>query len=91
MEPELTVLVFRWRGWSAADYDAWSERLIGTGAAFVMATRVGGEPAARIVIVNPRTTLADVEMVLDAMAGEVRPAHSAAAVAVPVSTAKARD
>jgi L-2,4-diaminobutyrate decarboxylase len=68
VEPELTVLVFRRRGWSVADYDAWSERLIGSGTAFVMATRVGGEPAARIVIVNPRTTLADIEMVLDAMA-----------------------
>lgn len=69
LEPELTVLVFRRRGWSAAAYDAWSERLFGSGAAFVMATRVGGEPAARIVIVNPRTTLADIETVLDAMAG----------------------
>lgn len=67
LEPELTVLVFRRRGWSAAEYDAWSERLIESGTAFVMATRVGGEPAARLVLVNPRTTLADIEPVLDAM------------------------
>ncbi len=68
LDPELTVLVFRRRGWSSADYTAWSARLIAEGAAFVMPTRVGGEPAARIVIVNPRTTLTDIEKVLDSMA-----------------------
>ena len=67
VEPELAVLVFRRRGWSSADYDAWSVRLIGSQTAFVMPTRVGGEPAARIVILNPRTTLADIAVVLDAM------------------------
>jgi glutamate/tyrosine decarboxylase-like PLP-dependent enzyme len=67
MEPELTVLVFRRRGWCAADYDAWSSRLIASGAAFVMPTGVDGEAAARLVILNPRTTLDDVTMVLDAM------------------------
>ena len=67
LEPELSVLVFRRLGWSAADYDQWSARLFATGTAFVMPTRVQGEPAARIVILNPRTTLADIAMVLDAM------------------------
>ena len=67
VEPELSVLVFRRRGWSGADYDAWSARLFASGAAFVMSTRVEGEPAARIVILNPRTTLADIATVLDTM------------------------
>jgi L-2,4-diaminobutyrate decarboxylase len=67
MEPELTVLVFRRHGWSSAEYDAWSARLLTSGAAFVMPTRVYGEPAARLVILNPRTTLADIELVLDSM------------------------
>jgi glutamate/tyrosine decarboxylase-like PLP-dependent enzyme len=67
VEPELTVLVFRRRGWSGADYAAWSARLIENGAAFVMPTHVGGEPTARIVILNPRTTMADIAVVLDAM------------------------
>ncbi len=67
IEPELSVLVFRRHGWTAADYDGWSARLFATGTAFVMPTRVRGEPAARIVILNPRTTVADVAMVLDAM------------------------
>jgi L-2,4-diaminobutyrate decarboxylase len=68
IEPELTVLVFRRHDWSAADYDAWSARLIGSGTAFVVPTRFQGEPAARIVILSPRTTMADVAMVLDSMA-----------------------
>src|SRR5215218_741902 len=67
VEPELTVLVFRRHGWTGADYDAWSARLIGSGTAFVMPTRVAGQLAARIAILNPRTTVADVAMVLDAM------------------------
>jgi L-2,4-diaminobutyrate decarboxylase len=68
IEPELTILVFRRHGWTVADYDGWSARLFATGTAFVMPTRVRGEPAARIVILNPRTTVADVTLVLDAMA-----------------------
>jgi glutamate/tyrosine decarboxylase-like PLP-dependent enzyme len=68
MEPDLTVLVFRRRGWSAGDYHAWSQWLLAEGTAFVMPTRARGEPAARICIVNPATTVADVEYVLDMMA-----------------------
>jgi L-2,4-diaminobutyrate decarboxylase len=68
LEPELTVIVFRRRGWKQADYDAWSARLVGSGTAFVVPTRFQGEPAARIVILNPRTTSADIDMVLDSMA-----------------------
>jgi glutamate/tyrosine decarboxylase-like PLP-dependent enzyme len=67
VKPELTVLVFRRRGWSSADYDRWSDRLIASGTAFVMPTRFDGEAAARLVLLNPRTTLADIAPVLDAM------------------------
>ena len=67
VEPELSVLVFRREGWSAADYDDWAARLFADGTAFVMPTRVRGDPAARIVILNPRTTVADVLMVLETM------------------------
>ncbi len=66
-EPDLTALVFRRRGWSATEYDDWAARLLASGTAFVMPTSVRGEPAARIVVLNPRTTVADIEMVLDAM------------------------
>jgi glutamate/tyrosine decarboxylase-like PLP-dependent enzyme len=65
-EPELTVLAFRRRGWAAADYGRWAETLRSSGTAFVLPTTVGGETVARLAIVNPRTTLDDVRVVLDA-------------------------
>jgi L-2,4-diaminobutyrate decarboxylase len=66
-EPELTVVVFRRRGWAAADYDRWATALRAARTAFVLPTAVAGESAARIAIVNPLTTLADVRQVLDPM------------------------
>ncbi|MGZ8647516.1 MAG: pyridoxal phosphate-dependent decarboxylase family protein [Solirubrobacteraceae bacterium] len=66
LEPELTVLAFRRRGWAPADYDRWAEALRTSGTAFVMPTTVDGETVARLAIVNPRTTLEDVRVVLDA-------------------------
>jgi len=67
MEPELTVLVFRRIGWSESDYDSWSARLLASGAAFVMPTVFQGEPVARIVVLNPLTTIQDIRCVLDEM------------------------
>ena len=67
IEPELSVLVFRRRGWSRGRLRRLVGPAVATGTAFVMPTRVRGEPAARIVILNPRTTVADVALVLDAM------------------------
>ena len=66
-EPELSVLVFRRRGWMAGDYNRWAAGLRESGGAFVLPTTHAGEPLARLALVNPRTTLADLEMVLDAM------------------------
>ena len=66
-EPELSVVVFRRRGWAPADYDAWGERLRASGTAFVIPTVHAGETIARLAFVNPRTTLEDVGIVLDAM------------------------
>ena len=66
VEPELTVIAFRRRGWEAADYARWADELRTSGTAFVMPTTVAGETVARLAIVNPRTTLDDVRVVLDA-------------------------
>ncbi len=66
-EPELSVLVFRRAGWQPSDYHAWAEGLRRSGQAFVLPTTHEGETIARLAIVNPRTTLDDVRLVLDAM------------------------
>jgi glutamate/tyrosine decarboxylase-like PLP-dependent enzyme len=66
-EPELTVLVFRRRGWGPDQYGAWAAGLRGSGRAFVLPTTHEGEALARLALVNPRTTVEDVKEVLDAM------------------------
>jgi L-2,4-diaminobutyrate decarboxylase len=68
LDPELTVLVFHRRGWTAADYDRWAAGLRESGTAFVLPTAVSGEPAARLAIVNPLTTIDDIRQVLDHIA-----------------------
>jgi glutamate/tyrosine decarboxylase-like PLP-dependent enzyme len=68
-EPDLSVVTFRRRGWAADDYDRWATGLRAAGTAFVLPTTVAGETVGRLALVNPRTTLADVTIVLDAMAG----------------------
>jgi glutamate/tyrosine decarboxylase-like PLP-dependent enzyme len=64
MEPELSVVVFTRAGWSMADYQRWSDRLLAEGTAFVLPTIVDGEPCLRFCFVNPRTTLDDVRAIL---------------------------
>jgi L-2,4-diaminobutyrate decarboxylase len=64
-EPELSVLAYRRLGWEAADYDRWADGLRDSGTAFVLPTSVAGETVARLAIVNPRTTLDDLRVVLD--------------------------
>jgi glutamate/tyrosine decarboxylase-like PLP-dependent enzyme len=66
-EPELTVLIFRRTGWTAADYAAWSSGLLAQGYAFVTPTTHRGEPCTRIAIVNPRTTVSDIAGILATM------------------------
>jgi L-2,4-diaminobutyrate decarboxylase len=66
-EPELSVLVVRRRGWGPEDYGRWAAGLRESGTAFVLPTTHEGETVARLALINPRTTLADIEIVLDAM------------------------
>ena len=67
-EPDLTVVVFRRIGWTAEQYYDWSERLRAANYAFVTPASHGGETITRFAIVNPRTTVADVQGILDTMA-----------------------
>jgi L-2,4-diaminobutyrate decarboxylase len=68
LEPDLSIVVFRRVGWSPSDYDGWSERLRRTKFALVLPTVHGREMVARLAIVNPRTTEADISAILDTMA-----------------------
>ena len=66
-EPMLSVVVFERVGWEQADYDAWSQGLLAAGTAFVTPTRHRGRTVTRLAIVNPRTTPADIDTVLDSL------------------------
>jgi len=68
MEPELSVVLFRRRGWDAQQYQAWSDRLLADGVGFVVPTSWAGETVLRICIVNPRTTVDDVQLIIDSLA-----------------------
>jgi L-2,4-diaminobutyrate decarboxylase len=67
VEPDLTVLVFERRGWRPDDYTAWSARLLDEQIAFVTPTSHQGQVCTRVAIVNPRTTVADLGLIVDSM------------------------
>jgi glutamate/tyrosine decarboxylase-like PLP-dependent enzyme len=67
IEPELSVLLFRRIGWNAVDINAWSDRVLAEGLAFVVPTSWEGESCLRLCIVNPETTAADVALVLESL------------------------
>jgi glutamate/tyrosine decarboxylase-like PLP-dependent enzyme len=67
VEPDLSVLVLERIGWSAADYGAWSAKLLADQVAFVTPTKHDGQVCTRFAIVNPRTTVDDLKMIIDSM------------------------
>ncbi len=66
-EPELSVVVFKKKGWNLEDYDRWSANLLDSGLGFVVPSSHKGEPNTRFAIVNPRTTLELLIRILDTM------------------------
>jgi len=68
-EPMLSVLVFFRRGWSAADYDQWSKRMLQEGRAWMAPTSLQGRPAMRLCILNPRASFEQVRAILLSLRG----------------------
>ena len=67
VEQHLSICVFRRPGWSPEEYSAWSEKLMEDGLAFVTTTKHDGETVLRFCIVNPRTTVDDIQLILDTL------------------------
>ncbi len=67
LEPELSVVLFRRVGWDHARYDAWSDKALADDLTLTVATKWQGEHVLRFCFINPRTTLADVQMILDSL------------------------
>jgi glutamate/tyrosine decarboxylase-like PLP-dependent enzyme len=68
LEPELSIVLFRRRGWQAEHYHAWSKQRARDGVTLVVPTKWHGETCMRVCVVNPRTDPAAVVALLDDMA-----------------------
>ncbi len=66
-EPDLSVVVFRREGWTPADYQRWSDRLLHDQRAFVVPSSHAGETVLRLAIISPMTTDALLWEVLDSL------------------------
>ncbi len=65
--PELSIVVFERVGWEADQYQTWSEKMLEDGSAFVVPSRHDGKPVFRFCFVNPRTTIAEIDQIIDAL------------------------
>ncbi|TPW71686.1 aminotransferase class V-fold PLP-dependent enzyme [Schumannella sp. 10F1B-5-1] len=66
-DPQLSVVVFRRDGWTLADYDRWSQKLLDDQIGFVVPSSHAGEPVVRFAIINPMTTYELLVEILDSM------------------------
>ncbi|GAA5195450.1 aminotransferase class V-fold PLP-dependent enzyme [Microbacterium jejuense] len=66
-EPQLSVVVFRRDGWSLADYEAWSAKLLDEQQGFVVPSSHRGEPVLRFAIISPLTTFELLTAILDTL------------------------
>ncbi len=64
-DPDLSVVAFRRVGWSAPDYQEWSDRLLDEQRAFVVPSSHAGETVLRLAIISPLTTDGLVQGILD--------------------------
>jgi len=64
MEPTLSIVAFKRKGWNLEDYKQWSEKLLGDQIAFVTPSFHRGEPILRFAIVNPWTSIEDIKTIL---------------------------
>ena len=62
--PELSVVMFRRIGWSAADYERWSEQLLADGIGFVLPSKWKGETILRFAVLHPSTSESMIDEIL---------------------------
>ncbi len=67
VEQRLSICVFRRVGWTPEEYQSWSSRLLDEGLAFVTPTKHEGETVLRFCVVNPKTSIDDIKLILDTL------------------------
>ncbi|CAB4607470.1 unannotated protein [freshwater metagenome] len=63
-EPELSIVAFTRTGWSASDYQKWSDDLLTDQVGFIPPSSHNGQPILRFAIVNPWTKFSDIDLIL---------------------------
>jgi len=66
-EPDLSVVLFRRRGWTAEQYTTWADDLLHRQVAFVPPTRWEGQTVARLAFLHPHTPMDLVREILGTM------------------------
>lgn len=67
VDPVLSVVAFERNGWTGDQYQAWSQATMHEGSAFVVPSRFQGSPCYRFCFVNPLTSHADIDAIIDRM------------------------
>jgi glutamate/tyrosine decarboxylase-like PLP-dependent enzyme len=67
-EPELSIVIYERLGWTWAEYESWTQRLLAEQIGFVTPSRWEGRPIARLAFLHPGTTPEVVREILDTMA-----------------------
>jgi glutamate/tyrosine decarboxylase-like PLP-dependent enzyme len=63
-EPELSIVAFTRTGWTASDYQKWSDELLTEQVGFIPPSSHNGQPILRFAIVNPWTKFSDIDLIL---------------------------
>ena len=66
-DPQLSIVVFERIGWDGDDYQHWTEQMMEDGTAFVVPSRHDDKPVFRFCFVNPRTTVEEIDLIIDAL------------------------
>lgn len=69
-DPELSIVLFRRRGWGLAEYQRWSDSLLQRQIAFVTSSAWYGDVVGRLAFLHPATTTEMVDEVLAALRDE---------------------
>ncbi|MGB8862033.1 MAG: pyridoxal-dependent decarboxylase [Ilumatobacteraceae bacterium] len=63
----LSIVTFTRPGWQRADYERWSRQHLAAGEFFIAVSEFRGEPMLRVCLVHPRTTMAQLQVVIDSL------------------------
>ncbi|WP_296142826.1 hypothetical protein [uncultured Anaerococcus sp.] len=57
MEPTLSIVVFKRKGWQKEDYEVWSRDLALRGKLLCLPSSIDGETILRLAFLNPNTDI----------------------------------